>query len=184
MGSSFVSKNKMKRRRHNDANLSMAKHKTKSKHAGTKKCVKKSRIELAPQDKQKLTAPIEDIFLKRIFGIDGALITDESHLSDFMQYSKDQAIRLGVKPGTMVFVRKIYTGPRMSFLDKRRRVESKKPENWKTEEFEIEPDPSMAEVVAKVREVFGVDISDICKDPLVEVLRYVAENYRPAKSKS
>ena len=154
------------------------------KNIESNKTRRKPRIELAPQNKQKLTEQIEAIFLKRVFDIEGALITDECYLSDFMIHAKDRAIRSGEKPGTMVFQRKFYSGPKMSILDEQWRVERKKPQNWTTEEFETEPGASMAEIIAKVKDTFGVDIAGICKKPFVDILKYIAENYQSGKSKS
>jgi len=50
---------------------------------------KGKRIEIAPSDGIEMFADIADDFLYRIFSIRGALITDESSLSDFLPFPFD-----------------------------------------------------------------------------------------------
>jgi hypothetical protein len=136
------------------------------------------RFELAPQEKQKLVEPIQDIFLKRVLGFEDALITDESLLRDFFPFSKDKAIRKGKTKTKMVFSIRQYIGPKINPNDEHWRQERKKEKNWVTKEIEAEPQSSVDEVIEKTKAVFGVDISDICQKPLVEILFHIAMTYK------
>lgn len=52
--------------------------------------VRKRKIVLAPQvEIGKFEPDAIDEFLKRIFGVTGALVTDESRLSDFISFGND-----------------------------------------------------------------------------------------------
>ncbi len=145
-----------------------------------KKSSKNMKWELASQKKQKLVEPIQDIFLSKVLGIEGALVTDESYISDFIPFPRDHAIREGTNQGTMVFAQKIYVGP---FVNPKtdwqlRRAEMQKPENWKNKEIEAEPGLSLSDVVEKTKKIFGVDVSTVSKKPLVDILLHIAENYK------
>lgn len=140
----------------------------------------KPKFKLAPQKKQKLVEDIQDIFLERVLDIEkGALVTDETYISDFIFNPKDRAIRKGSN-GKMVFVKKIYVGPFFHPMKdwERWKAEKKNPENWKLQEEETYPGLGSQEVIAKTKEVFGVDITDQYDKPFVEILMHIAMNFR------
>ena len=141
------------------------------------------KLKLAPQEKQKLIEPIQDVFLIRVLGFEGALITDDSRISDFYSYPKERAIGKGSAPGTYRFKRRVYRGLRFNPMTDPEsfKREHKNPANWVEEEFEQEPDPSFEEIIEKTRSVFGVDITPVITENLVEILLYIAENYKPKK---
>ena len=52
--------------------------------------VRDGKVVLAPQTEiEKFEPQLFDDFLDRVFGISGALVTDESRLSDFISFGKD-----------------------------------------------------------------------------------------------
>lgn len=137
----------------------------------------KKKFELASQEKQKKVAAIQDIFLKQVLDIDGALVTDESKISDFLSDSIDKAVGPGKEPGTMKFAWKKYIGPRGTLSSYRKTAHD--PTIWQDVEFETEPGMGRKDVIVKTIEVFGVDISSVYATYLVDVLLFIVENYRP-----
>ncbi len=61
--------------------------------------------------------------------------------------------------------------------------EHKNKANWVDEEIESEPDPSREEIIRKTLEVFGVDISSVYDDYIVDILLHIAENYKRSSNK-
>ncbi len=56
-----------------------------------RKAAKEGRIVFAEQDRINLIPrDLLDEFLEKVFGVDGALVTDESKLSDFVSFASDR----------------------------------------------------------------------------------------------
>jgi len=56
-----------------------------------RKAAKEGRIVFAEQDRISLIPhDLLDEFLDKVFGVEGALVTDESKLSDFVSFASDQ----------------------------------------------------------------------------------------------
>jgi len=141
------------------------------------------RIKLAPQKKQKKVELIQEIFLSKVLGFEGAMITDLSRISHFFRWQPEIAVRKGKVPGTYVFRSKSYVGPSVSIKEDQGRYfrEHKDPKNWVEKECELEPDPSKQEIIQKTKDVFGVDISSVYDGFIVDILLHIAKNFVPGK---
>lgn len=131
-------------------------------------------ITLASQEKQKLIEPIQGLFLSKIFDIEGALITDESRISDFTLFPPEAALGKGKIEGTLIFKMRKYIGKDLINSSQEDRKNSN---NWLEETIEIEPGMSKQEIIDKTKLVFGVDISPVYDQFLVDILLYIIEHF-------
>lgn len=135
------------------------------------------KIKLAPQIIERKVREISPIFLQKVCEVEGAMITDESYISDFFQFPSDEAEYFDLDSKEYVFKRRYYRGPRPATLSLR-----KDKSNWEENEIRIsDPDPSRDELIKRILTHFRVDVTDVIDEPIVEILLYIAENFVPAE---
>ena len=104
------------------------------------------KIEIASQERLKFVKKIEDIFTKEIIG-EECLITDESTLTDFTCMF-DVSYSIGQSDNGL-------------YLFKIKRVKDLLSNEYEEEIIESEASNEKQEYILKIKNVFGVDITDV-----------------------
>lgn len=126
----------------------------------------------APDTKSQTLEKIGDLFIEKVIGIeDGAMWTDLTLIHDFTSEDFRDADREGSKPGFYIFSFKRYIGPKP--FNRESRKEAK---NWELVEYEAEGKDVKGDIIRKAEELFGVNITEVYDQYLVEVLTYIVAN--------
>lgn len=132
----------------------------------------------ASQKKAQMVQSLGDKFILDVLGIDGALWTDETYISDFTFFSYDirKAVREGSKQGLFVFQYRVYIGPPGLALKRDRKNKN----NWEIREVEAEAKDVRGDIIRKAEDVFGVNITEVYDKYLTDIIMYIISNLSAA----